>query len=154
MIRASILSILIGSSLIVPAVAQGIKSPASAAFIPGSSSRLNAVAVSIRGSLSRSTESIGPTFQNNRNVETIQYRGRYHGGRGGGYRGYSGRDAGIGIGALIIGGIILSEAARAQHRSDNGDDWQRCADTFRSFEPSTGMYTGYDGIRRTCPYLN
>jgi hypothetical protein len=85
-------------------------------------------------------------------VEKAQYRGR------GGYRGNGGNRRGggglaIGLGAAIIGGIILSEAARAEHRSNNGSDWERCAQTYRSFEPSTGMYTGYDGERHTCPYL-
>jgi BA14K-like protein len=87
-------------------------------------------------------------------VEPAQYRGRYNGRRDGGYRRNFGRNAGIGLGAAIIGGIILSEAARAQYRQEHGGDWERCAQTYRSFEPSTGMYTGYDGERRTCPYLN
>ena len=69
-------------------------------------------------------------------------------------RGSSGRNIGIGLGAAIIGGIILSEAARSASRRDHAGDWDRCAATYRSFEWSTGMYTGYDGIRRTCPYLN
>jgi BA14K-like protein len=86
-------------------------------------------------------------------VEQVQYRGR------GGYRGNGGHRRGnggglaIGLGAAIIGGIILSEAARAEHRSNNSGDWERCAQTYRSFERSTGMYTGYDGERHTCPYL-
>jgi len=29
----------------------------------------------------------------------------------------------------------------------------RCAATFRSFDPTTGTYTGYDGLKRMCPYL-
>lgn len=74
--------------------------------------------------------------------------------RGNRYRNNYGRNAGIGIGAAIIGGAILSEAARAAQRRDNGGGWERCADTYKSFERSTGMYTGYDGVRRTCPYLN
>lgn len=65
-----------------------------------------------------------------------------------------GRNAGIGIGAAIIGGVILSEAARSAHRRDHGSDWERCAETYRSFEPRTGMYTGYDGVRRTCPPIS
>lgn len=89
-------------------------------------------------------------------VEKVQYRGRgnrggYRGGRSGGN---FGRNAALGIGAAIIGGIVLSEAARAEHRRDHGAAWERCAQTYRSFEPSTGLYTGYDGVRRTCPYLS
>lgn len=86
-------------------------------------------------------------------VETVQYRGSNGYRRGSHGRNY-GRNAGLGIGAAIIGGIILSEAARAQHRQEHGGAWERCAQTYRSFEPSTGMYTGYDGERHTCPYLN
>ncbi len=29
----------------------------------------------------------------------------------------------------------------------------RCTATFRSFDPTTGTYTGYDGLKRMCPYL-
>jgi hypothetical protein len=29
----------------------------------------------------------------------------------------------------------------------------RCQATFRSFDPASGTYVGYDGVRRTCPYL-
>lgn len=88
----------------------------------------------------------------------VQYRGQYQGRRYNGYAGNrsrrgNGRNLALGIGGLIIGGIVLSEAARHQHRQEHGSDWQRCADTYRSFEPDTGMYTGYDGARHTCPYL-
>jgi BA14K-like protein len=83
------------------------------------------------------------------NIEQVQYRGRYYG-----HRRNSGRNVALGIGAAIIGGIVLSETARAEHRRDHSSAWDRCAETYRSFEPSTGMYTGYDGVRRTCPYLN
>ena len=84
-------------------------------------------------------------------VEQVQYRG---GRRGyGNRRGGNGAGIALGIGAAIIGGIVLSEAARAEHRTAHGGDWDRCAQTYRSFEPSTGLYTGYDGVRRTCPYL-
>ncbi len=89
-------------------------------------------------------------------VEQVQYRndGRYRGGYHGGHRrGGGGGGIALGIGAAIIGGIILSEAARAEHRTSHGDQWDRCAQTYRSFESDTGMYTGYDGVRRTCPYL-
>lgn len=90
-------------------------------------------------------------------VEHVQYRsyGRGYGGyRNYGYRRNDGRNIALGIGAAIIGGIALSEAARAEHRTTYAGDWDRCAETYRSFESSTGMYTGYDGVRRTCPYLN
>ena len=87
-------------------------------------------------------------------IEPVQYRRDYGRNRYNRSRGNSGGNLAIGIGAAIIGGIILSEAARSQHRHEHASDWERCEQTYRSFEPRTGMYTGYDGIRHTCPYLN
>lgn len=91
-------------------------------------------------------------------LDRVQYRGQFNGRRynrysGNRYRSNGGRNLALGIGGLIIGGIVLSEAARSQHRQQHGNDWQRCAQTYRSFESDTGMYTGYDGQRHTCPYL-
>jgi hypothetical protein len=90
--------------------------------------------------------------------EPVQYRRQYDGRRHNGYgddryRGNGGRNLALAIGSLIIGGIILSEAARSEHRQNHASDWQRCAATYRSFEADTGLYTGYDGMRRPCPYL-
>jgi len=65
-----------------------------------------------------------------------------------------GERAAIGIGALIIGGVILSETARAEHRRDHGRDWDRCAHSYRSFDRDTGFYSDRDGGRRQCRYLN
>jgi BA14K-like protein len=91
-------------------------------------------------------------------VEKVQYRGRYNNRGAGGYRNYGyrrndGRNFALGLGAAIIGGIVLSQAGRAEHRRTHSSDWDRCSQTYRSFEPETGMYTGYDGVRHTCPYL-
>jgi hypothetical protein len=154
MIRSFALSILLAPLLTVPAMAQDVNTSTSGAtplmprlFLAGAA---GTGAVPFVDNL----QSVEPTGQRRGDIEAVQYRGRSYGDRRRGYGGDFGRNAGIGIGAAIIGGIILSEAARADHRRDHGDDWQRCADTFRSFEPSTGMYTGYDGVRRTCPYLN
>lgn len=78
---------------------------------------------------------------------------QFHNGRRYGRRYGNDGNIALGIGAAIIGGIILSEAARADHRRTHGSDWDRCERTYRSFDPSSGLYTGYDGVRRTCPYL-
>lgn len=102
--------------------------------------------------------SISAALQGSIQFDRVQYRGQYDGRRsnryvGNRYRRDGGRNLALGIGGLVIGGILLSEAARSEHRHQHGSDWQRCSDTYRSFEPDTGMYTGYDGTRRTCPYL-
>ena len=119
---------------------------------------LCATAVQVDAAQVTAMPSIGPAIagaaQISSTVERVQYRdgGGYR--LGSGYRrGGNGSNIALGIGAAIIGGIMLSEAARAEHRSSHGDDWSRCAQTYRSFESDTGMYTGYDGVRRTCPYL-
>jgi len=36
----------------------------------------------------------------------------------------------------------------------SSDAMQRCAETFRSFDASTGTYVTYDGETRICPYLD
>lgn len=104
---------------------------------------------------------LGQPHDATRQFGSVQYRGQYDGRRsyrsdryaGNRYRRNDGRNLALGIGGLVIGGILLSEAARSEHRREYSSEWQRCGDTYRSFEPETGMYTGYDGTRRTCPYL-
>ncbi len=104
-----------------------------------------------------------PALVQNAPIEQARYRGRgggryaYGSPRGRGYGYNRGRNRGIGlgvgVGAAILGGVIISEAARAERRRSS-NAYDRCADTYRSFEPSTGYYTGYDGVRRLCPYLD
>jgi hypothetical protein len=52
------------------------------------------------------------------------------------------RDVVVDDGIEFEGAILASESGM-----------QRCAETFRSFEPATGTYTGYDGLIRRCPYI-
>ncbi len=85
-------------------------------------------------------------------LSQVQYRG-YNGYSRNRHRGNGGRNLALGIGGLIVGGILLSEAARSEHRVEHSSDWQRCAQTYRSFEPDTGLFTGYDGLRHPCPFL-
>lgn len=52
--------------------------------------------------------------------------------------------------ALIIGGIILNEAFRAENRSD----FERCDDRYRTFRWSDGTFQpSGGGPRKLCPYL-
>ena len=92
------------------------------------------------------------------NVETVQYRhgwrhgGWRHGGYGGhygyGYRGgYYGNGAAV-IGGLAAGAIIGGAIANSQARQ-NTDSY--CAQRYKSYDPSSGTYLGYDGQRHPCP---
>lgn len=45
------------------------------------------------------------------------------------------------------------EGGYAYDYEPSGGGYARCEATFRSFDPSSGTYVGYDGVRRMCPYL-
>ncbi len=93
-------------------------------------------------------------------LTAVQYRGR--GGYRGGYRrggGGAGVAAGLAAGA-ILGGIIASQAApapyyygpppaRAYGPGDPAIDY--CMRRFRSYDPYSMTYLGYDGLRHPCP---
>ena len=70
------------------------------------------------------------------------------GGRGRGGRGRGigvGTAIGIGVGAAIVGGAIA--AGEAQRR----DAVEYCMRRFRSYNPETGTYIGFDGLEHPCP---
>jgi hypothetical protein len=88
----------------------------------------------------------------------VQYRrGGWRGGhRHGGWRGgrgrhyHGGRGAGLGIGlatGAIIGGIIGAQQAPMYA----GDAESYCMSRFKSYDPQSGTYLGYDGLRHPCP---
>ena len=91
---------------------------------------------------------------------------RRHFGRGrGGYgRHYGGFDrghdrGGFGVGAgiaglaagAIIGGAIASQEAAPAYASPDGNAEAYCSQKFKSYDPSSGTYLGYDGDRHACP---
>lgn len=93
----------------------------------------------------------------------IQWRRGWH-------RGRWGWGPGVGLGLGIIGGAIIANEVyrprRGYYYDDyaydgpyyypqdySGDPRRICAQNFRSFEWSTGLYTTYSGERRLCPYL-
>lgn len=62
------------------------------------------------------------------------------------------RDDFDGGAALIFGlaaGAIASGIASSGHY---GGSYERCAATYRSFNPQTWTYKGYDGYYHRCPY--
>lgn len=92
------------------------------------------------------------------NVETVQYRrghrgpgwrhhGRHHY-RHGYHRGYHGNGAAV-IGGLAAGAII--GGAIANSRAQASDAHAYCSQRFKSYDPASGTYLGYDGNRHACP---
>lgn len=84
-------------------------------------------------------------------TETVQYR-RWHGGyhrhhyhRGRGWGWGAPAAAGLAAGAIIGGAIASQNAARADASIDY------CMQRFRSYDPESGTYLGYDGMRHPCP---
>ncbi len=99
--------------------------------------------------------------------------GGFHGG-GGGYAGgayggggYGGYGYGYGAAALglgLLGGAIIGSqypysdsgyGYGAEYDVDpqnaGGDSPTYCASRFRSYDPASGTYLGYDGLRHPCP---
>jgi hypothetical protein len=99
------------------------------------------------------------------------YAGHWHGGYGHGYGGY-----GVGVGALatgaLIGGAIASQNQGYYYGDqdypgysdpgyvysnagpvayNNGGTVAYCEQTYRSYDPASGSYLGYDGVRHPCP---
>lgn len=82
------------------------------------------------------------------------------------HRGF-GRGLGVGLGIGVLGAIIADQAYRGRpayaeeaevydgppDARHEGDPRTLCAETFRSFEWDTGLYTTYAGEKRMCPYL-
>jgi hypothetical protein len=68
---------------------------------------------------------------------------------------YRDRDDFDGGAALIFGlaaGAIASGIASSGHGGYYGGSYERCAATYRSFNPQTWTYLGYDGYYHRCPY--
>jgi hypothetical protein len=107
-----------------------------------------AMAPAQAGPVTASITALATQASDGNGVVDVRYR-RWH------RHGHHGRHIGLGIGLGILGGIIASEAYRSRgyYYGDGGDPRVACAETFRSFEWDTGMYTTYDGDRRLCPYL-
>jgi hypothetical protein len=112
-----------------------------------------ASAMPINGALSHA----GPA-----QIEHVRWRGggRHHGWHGGGGWGY-------GLGGFAAGALIGSALAQpygyypppapyyypppAYAGVPGGDEVSYCMQRFRSYDPRSGTYLGYDGARHPCP---
>ncbi len=86
------------------------------------------------------------------NIETVRWRGRGYRGRGW-YGGGAGVAAGV-LGGLIVGGILAApyyDGPYYDRGYSGGDAVGYCMRRFRSYDPRSGTYVGYDGYRHSCP---
>lgn len=85
----------------------------------------------------------------------VRWRGgwRHHGyyGHRGWRNGYYHRGPGFGpaLGGLAAGAIIGGAIANSNAQAANSDAY--CSRRFRSYDPASGTYLGYDGNRHPCP---
>jgi hypothetical protein len=80
-------------------------------------------------------------------VQTVQYRHWHHRW----HRPYRHRDYGPGaavVGGLAAGALIGSAIANSEARADAG---AYCARRYKSYDPASSTYLGYDGVRHPCP---
>ena len=95
--------------------------------------------------------------------------GGWHGGGGGWNGGYGGYGNGYGywgpaLGLGLLGGTIIGSqypyydsgysygAGYDGYPQHEGGDYSAfCANRFRSYNPASGTYLGYDGLRHPCP---
>ena len=93
-------------------------------------------------------------------VQEVRWRGRGHHYRGGRYyrRGGNGGAVAAGvIGGLALGAMMGAAASApppaygyAPGYSGGGDWIAYCSSKYRSFDPASGTYLGYDGLRHPC----
>ena len=93
-------------------------------------------------------------------TETVQWRGGW---RGGGW-GWRGGGWGWGVGAGLLGGAIIGGMLAAPYYGPGpyygpppyagpapGGAVDYCMQRFKSYDPASGTYLGYDGLRHPCP---
>ena len=76
-----------------------------------------------------------------------QWRGRHH------HHGYYGGGAALGgfAAGAILGGALAAQRPYYGPGYYDGDAVGYCASRFRSYDPGSGTYLGYDGYRHPCP---
>lgn len=89
----------------------------------------------------------------NRYYGNRYYGGRYYGGRGYYYNDNNwGGAAAAGIIGLAAGAMIANSMNQPRYYNGGygGDYYSYCSSRYRSFNPRTGTYTGYDGYQHRC----
>ena len=86
---------------------------------------------------------------NNRNWNHRNYNyGRYYNNRGWNNNNWVGPAIGLGAGVII--GSMLAQPRYAPAPAYYGNRHAYCSQKYRSYNPRTGTYTGYDGRQHYC----
>jgi hypothetical protein len=122
---------------------------ASAALVLGASSLLSTAPAAASPTMAvAGAERLAASAQP---VQTVQYR-RWHRGphhyHGGYHRRHYGTGAAV-LGGLAAGAVIGGAIANSQARANDAVAY--CAQRYRSYDPASGTYLGYDGNRHACP---
>ncbi len=66
---------------------------------------------------------------------------------------------GVGVGMGVLGYIVGKHAGNPldapamKYSGDAGNAAARCAQTYKSYEPNTGLYSPAPGMKKICPFL-
>lgn len=85
-------------------------------------------------------------------ITNVRWRGHHHHGwgrHGHWHHRHYGYGWGPAIGGLAAGAIIGSAIANSNAAAGNAVSY--CMNRFKSYDPASGTYQGYDGIRHPCP---
>lgn len=108
---------------------------------------LPAAAAPVNGAISKN---LVPLVRAQDNSPIIQVQYRRGGPRGGSYHDRRrGRDDGGAIAAGILGGLVLGAIIASQAQPQRSVEY--CIRRYRSYDPYSRTYLGYDGYRHRCP---
>ena len=90
---------------------------------------------------------------------SAQWRGHHHGGyhHGGHHRGGGGAALGGFFAGALLGGALAAQRPYYDYGPGYaygppaGDAVSYCLSRFKSYDPASGTYLGYDGYRHPCP---
>lgn len=104
-----------------------------------SSPLVNVAPISVAQTATGTTEVVNVGWRGGRH-----YRGHHHGWR---HRRHSGW--GPAVGGFVAGAAIGSAIANSRAQAGQYDAY--CEQRFKSYDPQSGTYLGYDGQRHPCP---
>jgi hypothetical protein len=133
---------LVQSALLISALTIG------AALVPAGSATALPLAPATGGA------AMAAQLDQSSSVIDVQWRRHGYYGRGGYYRRGGGVGAGVAaglIGGAIVGGIIASQQPVYAAPPPGDPAISYCMQRFRSYDPGSMTYLGFDGLRHPCP---